>query len=174
MAWTYGMNTLNPGESQRWWLWWPVYPGLELIGAAPSGPAGEIQYTTPGVETNADGSTSYFLTVTNLGSSPAQYSFTGNTGADWSYGDNTLAAGQSQRWWLWWAGYPGVEIIGVQCITPGGVNAGAKMHRLAGAKIHQRCWQEGPRTGGLFIRHQACVGLSAAVSELAGRERRLL
>jgi hypothetical protein len=120
MAWTYGMNTLNPGESQRWWLWWPVYPGLELIGAAPSGPAGEIQYTTPGVETNADGSTSYFLTVTNLGSSPAQYSFTGNTGADWSYGDNTLAAGQSQRWWLWWAGYPGVEIIGVQCITPGG------------------------------------------------------
>lgn len=29
------------------------------------------------------------------------------------------------------------------------VNAAAKMHRLAGAKIHQRCWQEGPRTGGL-------------------------
>jgi len=24
----------------------------------------------------------------------------------------------------------------------------------AGAKIHQRCWQEGPRTGGLFLRHQ--------------------
>ena len=92
----------------------------ELIGAAPSGNAGEIQYTTPGVETNADGSTSYFLTVTNLGSSPAQYSFTGSTGADWGYGDNTLASGQSQRWWLWWPGYPGVEIIGVQCITPGG------------------------------------------------------
>ncbi len=34
------------------------------------------------------------------------------------------------------------------------VNATAKMHRLAGAKIHQRCWQEGPRTGGLFFRHQ--------------------
>ena len=29
------------------------------------------------------------------------------------------------------------------------VNAAAKMHRLAGAKIHQRCWQEGPRTGAL-------------------------
>ena len=36
-----------------------------------------------------------------------------------------------------------------------GVNAGAIMHRLAGAKIHQRCWQEGPRTGSLFFRHQA-------------------
>ena len=29
------------------------------------------------------------------------------------------------------------------------VNAAAKMHRLAGAKIHQRCWRAGPRTGGL-------------------------
>ena len=27
------------------------------------------------------------------------------------------------------------------------VNAGAKMHRLAGAKIHQRCWQEAPELG---------------------------
>ena len=28
-----------------------------------------------------------------------------------------------------------------------GVNATAIMHRLAGAKIHQRCWQEGPELG---------------------------
>ena len=27
------------------------------------------------------------------------------------------------------------------------VNAGAKMGRLAGAKIHRRCWQEGPELG---------------------------
>ncbi len=119
MAWTYGTNTLNPGESQRWWLWWPGYPGLECIGVAPSGPGGEIRYTTPGVETNADGSTTYFLTVTNVASAPAQYAFTGGTGADWIFGDNTLAPGESQRWWLWWPGYPGVEIIGVQCIAPG-------------------------------------------------------
>jgi hypothetical protein len=38
------------------------------------------------------------------------------------------------------------------------------MHRLAGAKMHQRCWQEGPRTGGLFIRLQACVGLPVCES----------
>ena len=54
------------------------------------------------------------------------------------------------------------------------VNAEAKMHRLAGAKIHQRCWQVGPRTGGLFVRGQAWVGLSAGASELARCERRLL
>ena len=36
-----------------------------------------------------------------------------------------------------------------------GVNAGAKMHRGAGAKVHQWCWQEGPRTGGLLVMHQA-------------------
>jgi hypothetical protein len=120
MAWVYGSNTLNPGESQRWWLWWAGYPGLELIGVAPSVSPNEIQYSTPGMAANPDGSTTYFLTVTNVGNSAVQYAFTGSTGVDWSYGDNTLAAGESQRWWLWWPGYPGVEIIGVQCITPGG------------------------------------------------------
>jgi hypothetical protein len=48
------------------------------------------------------------------------------------------------------------------------------MHRLAGAKIHQRCWQEGPRTRVPFVRHQAWAGFSAGVSELARRERCLL
>lgn len=120
MAWTFGANTLNPGESQRWWFWWPGYPGLEVIGVAPSNPGGEIQYTTPGMETNSDGSTTYFLTVANVGNSPLQYAFTGGTGPDWSFGDNSLSAGETQRWWFWWPGYPGVEIIGVRCITPGG------------------------------------------------------
>jgi hypothetical protein len=80
---------------------------------------------------------------------------------------------------MWWDDDPKTTGFGVRSYASGAksffiVNAAAKMHRLAGAKIHQRCWQEGPRTGGLFVRHQACVGLSAAVSELAGRERRLL
>jgi hypothetical protein len=120
MAWTFGSNTLNPGESQRWWLWWNGYPGLEVIGVAPSDPGGQIQYTTPGTQNNPDGSTTYFLTVTNVGSAATQYSFTGSTGSDWAYGDNTLAPGETQRWWLWWPGYPGIEVIGVQCITPSG------------------------------------------------------
>ena len=63
MAWTYGANTLSPGESQRWWLAWGGYPGLEVIGVAPSEPGSEITYTTPGTQTNGDGSTTYFVTV---------------------------------------------------------------------------------------------------------------
>lgn len=120
MAWTFGNNTLNPGESQRWWLLWSGDPGLEAIGVAPSAPGSEIQYTSPGTQTNPDGSTTFFLTVTNVGNSVATYAFTGGTGADWTYGDNTLSSGETQRWWLYWPGYPGVEIIGVRCITPGG------------------------------------------------------
>jgi excisionase family DNA binding protein len=54
------------------------------------------------------------------------------------------------------------------------VNAGAKMHRFAGAKMHQRYSRKSPRTGGFFVRPQALVGLSAVVSELTRRERRLL
>jgi hypothetical protein len=48
------------------------------------------------------------------------------------------------------------------------------MHRFSGTKIHQRSWQEGPVTWGLFPGDQACVRLSAGVSALARRERRLL
>jgi hypothetical protein len=48
------------------------------------------------------------------------------------------------------------------------------MHQFAGAKLHQRCSQKSPRTGGLFVGRQTSVRLSAGVSELARRERRLL
>lgn len=34
--------------------------------------------------------------------------------------------------------------------------------------------KKAPELGAVSVRHQACVGLSAAVSEAAGRERRLL
>ena len=34
--------------------------------------------------------------------------------------------------------------------------------------------KKAPRTGGPWFRHQAWIGLSAGVSELAGRRRRLL
>lgn len=37
----------------------------------------------------------------------------------WVYGTNTIGAGQTQNWWLWWPGYPGLEAIGVQPVTPG-------------------------------------------------------
>ena len=37
----------------------------------------------------------------------------------WVFGTNTIRAGQTQDWWLWWPGNPGFEVIGVQAITPG-------------------------------------------------------
>jgi hypothetical protein len=119
MAWTWGSNTLAPGETQRWWLAWGGYPGFEVISVQPNSAGAEIDCTVPGMQGNPDGSTTYFLTIHNAGSSVVQYSFTGATGNAWTWGTNTLTAGASQSWWLWWPTYPGFEIIGVQCLTPG-------------------------------------------------------
>jgi hypothetical protein len=118
MAWTWGTNTINPGQSQRWWLWWPGDPGLEFLGVQAITPAAEIQYTTPGVQRNTDGSTTYFITVSNVGALAATYHFRGSA-LSWTWGDSTLNPGESQRWWLWWPTYPGLEVIGVQTMTPG-------------------------------------------------------
>ena len=43
----------------------------------------------------------------------------------------------------------------------------SKDHQLAGAKIHQRCWQEAPDLG-VFFRHQVWVGLSAGYPSWRG------
>lgn len=79
-SWTYGSNTLAPGQSQRWWLWWPAYPGFEVIGVEPTPETtgAELRFETPGMQANADGSASYFITVTNAGAAPAQYAFRGS------------------------------------------------------------------------------------------------
>ncbi len=118
MSWTWGTNTLAPGQSQRWWLWWPGDPGFEVLGVQTLNPGDEVDCTAPGVRRNSDGSTTYLVTITNVGASVVQYHFRG-VALGWTWGTNTLAAGQTQRWWLWWPGYPGVEIIGVQVVTPG-------------------------------------------------------
>jgi len=76
-SWTWGTNTLGPGQSQRWWLWWPGYPGFEGIGVHPATPGGEIRFEIPGMQMNADGSTTYFLTVTNVSSFAVQWHFRG-------------------------------------------------------------------------------------------------
>ena len=76
-SWTFGDNTIGAGASQRWWLWWPAYPGFEVIGVEPGTPGIELRYDTPGMELNPDGSATYFITVTNTGSAPARYAFRG-------------------------------------------------------------------------------------------------
>jgi len=119
MTWTWGTSTLNPGQTQRWWLSWSTDPGIEMIGVQAITPGAEIDYTTPGMQTNADGSVLYFVTVTNKGAVPVQFHFTGSSRGSWTWGTNTLSAGQTQRWWLSWAGYSGLEIVEAQPITPG-------------------------------------------------------
>ena len=118
MGWTYGTNTLSPGQTQRWWLSWPHDPGIEMIGVQSITPGAEIDYANPGMQLNADGSVLYFVTVSNKGNIAAQYHFVGNTRGSWTYGTNTLTPGQSQRWWLSWPAYPGLEIIEAQATTP--------------------------------------------------------
>jgi hypothetical protein len=76
-SWTFGDNTIDAGASQRWWLWWPAYPGFEVIGVEPGTPDMELRYDTPGMQLNPDGSATYFITVTNNSSAPAQYAFRG-------------------------------------------------------------------------------------------------
>lgn len=118
MSWTWGTNTLAAGQSQRWWLWWPGDPGFEVIGIQAVSPGSEIDWTSPGMQRNGDGSTTYYVSIRNFGSNVVQYHFRGIS-MGWTWGSNTLAPGQTQRWWLWWPVYPGVEVIGVQVVTPG-------------------------------------------------------
>ncbi len=118
MAWTWGTNTLGAGQTQRWWLSWPKDPGIEMIGVQAITSGAEIDFTSPGIQVNSDGSVLYFVTIMNRGSVPAQYHFTGSSRGSWVWGTNTLNAGQTQRWWLSWPGFPGLEIVEALPVTP--------------------------------------------------------
>ena len=53
-----------------------TYP-LEIVEAQPITPGCEIDFTGSGVQVNADGSSLYFITVTNVGNKAAQFHFRG-------------------------------------------------------------------------------------------------
>jgi IgA Peptidase M64 len=76
-SWTWGTNTIGPGQTQRWWLWWPSYPGLEVIGVQAVSPGDELRYESPGVQRNSDGSGTYFVTVVNPTSATVTFHFRG-------------------------------------------------------------------------------------------------
>ncbi len=78
MAWKFGTYTIQPKQSQRYWLAWGGYPGFEVIGVQPINPGSELDYTNPGVQMNNDGSTTYFITVINVGPYPVEFHLTGN------------------------------------------------------------------------------------------------
>jgi len=48
-----------------------------VIGVQPGTPGAELRFETPGMQLNADGSATYFLTVSNVGSTTVQYAFRG-------------------------------------------------------------------------------------------------
>ncbi len=77
-SWTYGVNTIAAGVTERWWLWWPTYPGFEVIGVEPATPGAELQVASPGMQTNADASATYLLTITNAGATTVEYAFRGS------------------------------------------------------------------------------------------------
>ena len=76
-SWSWGTNTIAPLGSQRWWLWWPSYPGLEAIGIQAVTPSAELLFETPGVQRNADGSGTYFITIVNRTPSAVTFHFRG-------------------------------------------------------------------------------------------------
>ena len=39
--------------------------------------------------------------------------------SSWTYGVHTIAAGVTERWWLWWPAYSRFEVIGVEPAKPG-------------------------------------------------------
>jgi hypothetical protein len=64
-SWTWGTATIAAGQTQRWWLWWPTYPGFEVIGVQAMTPNDELRFEIPGFQRNADGSGTMTITVSN-------------------------------------------------------------------------------------------------------------
>ena len=78
-SWIYGTSTIGAGQTQNWWLWWPVDPGFEVIGVQAVTPGDELDTESPGIQRNADGSTTYFLSVVNPGTSDVVFHFRGSS-----------------------------------------------------------------------------------------------
>jgi hypothetical protein len=77
-SWTFGTTTLAAGQTQRWWFSWPGYPGLEVIGVQPITAGAELDWDTPGMQKNPDGSTLYLITIRNRSAVPISLHFRGS------------------------------------------------------------------------------------------------
>jgi hypothetical protein len=78
-SWVFGTNTIGAGQTQRWWLSWNTYPGFEVIGVQPTTPSAELDWDTPGMQTNANGSVQYWVTVSNKSAVPVTFHFRGSS-----------------------------------------------------------------------------------------------
>jgi hypothetical protein len=77
-SWTWGTSTIGPGQTQRWWLSWGAYPGLEWVGVQPATAGAELDWDTQGIQQNADGSTLYWISVRNKSAVPIAFHFRGS------------------------------------------------------------------------------------------------
>jgi hypothetical protein len=77
-SWVYGTNTIGAGQTQRWWLSWGGYPGFEVIGVQSTTAGAELDWDTPGMQKNPDGSTLYWITVRNKSTVPVVFHFRGS------------------------------------------------------------------------------------------------
>ena len=77
-SWTWGTSVIGAGQTQRWWLSWGGYPGLEWIGVQPVTPGAELDWDTPGMQKDAGGGTLYWITVRNKSAVPITFHFRGS------------------------------------------------------------------------------------------------
>jgi hypothetical protein len=76
-SWTWGTATISAGQTQRWWLWWPIYPGFEVIGVQAMTPGDELDFGVPGFQRNPDGSGTMTVTISNPTAASVAFHFRG-------------------------------------------------------------------------------------------------
>jgi hypothetical protein len=79
MAWTAGLGTIAPGQTQEWWFSWGGNGdvGPQLIQAEPLGASGELATTQISESLDANGHLTYFATVRNNGPSTVNFQWRG-------------------------------------------------------------------------------------------------
>ena len=79
MAWTAGLGTIGPGESQEWWFSWGGNGdvGPQLIQAEPLNASAELATTQISESLDANGHLTYFATVHNNGPDTVNFQWRG-------------------------------------------------------------------------------------------------
>ena len=78
MSWTSGFGTIAPGTSQRWWFSFSgADKGPQFCEANPLNPGGSLKVNDETKVKNNDGSTTYWVTIWNIGSVTTNFNLQG-------------------------------------------------------------------------------------------------
>lgn len=77
MAWEGLGGTINPGQTHHWWYSWGGYKGVQVARARPLNPGSKLRVSRPAQKLEANGSYTYYVSVTNDGPYPVNYHLTG-------------------------------------------------------------------------------------------------